>query len=340
MKIHTIHKRVNRSRVRRLSFPAIKVSYNNKHFYLALIRGKALFACARVSRADEDPNKGYQRLLKASRAKVIAEYFNTGNVIPGSIILSAQPEASLNFNQAKSEISFLASEGAFLVIDGQHRLYGAHEATVEVQLPVCIFEGLNTAQEVQYFLDINGTQRGVPRTLQLEIVKFSAPEDSEDAVRVKLFNELNSNPESPLCNKMSPTKSVIGKLSHVPFKAAIDPILRNPQFRRSTFENKTKLLINFLTAAEAAMAEAGRPEKMTNAAFFQSLFVGFDSIMNYTRLHYGNLKEESFRAALAPLSQIDWDRHSGTNKAAIQNLAKEILSLILGSEGLSDEMLQ
>jgi DGQHR domain-containing protein len=325
---------------RRVDCPAIKIAYNGKQFYLARIRGKTLFGCSSVSRADEDPDKGYQRLLKSSRARVIASYFDAGNIIPGSIILSAQPEAALSFVERTSSVSFDSVERAFLVIDGQHRLYGAHEASVDVQLPVCIFEGLTVAEEVQYFLDINGTQRGVPRTLQLEIAKFSVPEDSEEMTRVKLFKALNSNPESPLCGKMSPTKSVVGKLSHVPFKMAVDPILRHPQFQRTSIENKVLLLMNFLLGAESALAEAGHPEKLTNAAFFQSLFSCFDAIKNHTRLTQGDLKAESFTTVLAPLAQLDWDRHIGTNKAAIHNLSREILSHVVGDEGLSDEMLK
>jgi DNA sulfur modification protein DndB len=261
-------------------------------------------------------------------------------MIPGAIILSAQPCAHFSFDAAASTVTFNRSPGAFLVIDGQHRLYGAHEANVDVKLPVCVFEKLTIADEVQYFLDINGTQRGVPRTLQLEIVKFSAADGSDDQIRIKLFKELNTNPESPLCGKLSPTKSVIGKLSHVPFKTAIDPVLRYPQFRRSTFENKVQLLINFLCGAESALAVAERPDKLTNAAFFQALFSCFESIMNHTRLAYRDLKAESFKMALAPLAQIDWDRHSGTNKAAIQELARDIQDLVVGGKGIDDEILR
>lgn len=321
-------------------YPAIIVEYSNKHFFLSSMPGKALSHCAKVSRADENPDKGYQRLLMSNRAKNIAEYFNQGNMIPGSIILSAQPEARVTYDKAKMEISFLPIPGAFLVIDGQHRLYGAHEAKVDVKLPVCIFEGLDLEREVEYFLDINGNQRGVPRTLQLEIIKFSVPEESDDALRVKLFRELNSNPESPLCNKMSPTKSVVGKLSHVPFKTAIDPILRLPTFRRASIDKMTRLLINFLSATEEVLVEStGSEAKLTNAAFFQALFAGFEPIMNHTRRVYGDLKEDSFKKCVAPLANIDWSKHSGTNKAAIQRLAQDILTLVLSGEELSDDIL-
>jgi len=302
--------------------------------------GKDLANCAKVSRADEDIDKGYQRLLKSTRARSIAEYFNQGNMIPGSIILSAQPEAQIRYDDTRGVISFLPVPGAFLVIDGQHRLYGAHEATVDVTLPVCIFEGLDLEQEVQYFLDVNGNQRGVPRTLQLEIIKFSAPEESDDMLRVNLFRELNTNPDSPLCNKMSATKSVVGKLSHVPFKAAIEPILRIPMFREADHDKKTQLLMNFLNAVESVLVDSmGSTSKLTNAAFFQALFFGFEAMMNHTLRVHGDLKEDSFRQTVAPLANIDWDVHSGTNRAEIQKLSQHILSLVLAGDKLSDDIL-
>lgn len=321
-------------------FPAIKVEYNEKHFFLSVIPGKQLFRLAKVSRAEEDPDKGYQRLLNEKRAKKIAEYYNEGNLIPGSVILSAQPEAKLSYSPDEGQITFLPIPGAFLVIDGQHRLYGAHEAAVSVHIPVCVFEGLDREEEVRYFLDVNGNQIGVPRTLQLEIVKFTVPAESDEALRVRLFQELNTNPESPLCNKMSPSKSVVGKLSHVPFKSAIDPLFRNPAFRRADFDTKCRLLINFLTAVESVLEEStGSAAKLTNAAFFQSLFIAFEAIMNQTRLAHGDLKESSFRQTVTSLANIDWDKHGGTNKAAIQEMSRHILGLVLPTQDLSRDVL-
>ena len=59
-------------------------------------------------------------------------------VIPGAIILSASTDANLKYDAQAREISFLRKTPAFLVIDGQHRLYGAHLANFDVPLVVSI----------------------------------------------------------------------------------------------------------------------------------------------------------------------------------------------------------
>ncbi|PKH87912.1 hypothetical protein CXF79_14945 [Colwellia sp. Bg11-28] len=56
----------------------------------------------------------------------------------------------------------------------QHRLYGAKLAEQDIELPVCILKGLDQTSEVQYFIDINSTQKGVPKTLRIELREFLA----------------------------------------------------------------------------------------------------------------------------------------------------------------------
>ena len=111
---------------------------------------------------------------------------------------------------------------------------------------MAILNGLDLASEVQYFLDINGEQRNVPRTLQIEVTKFLREQDDDETVRIKIFNELNTRPDSPLCNRLSATRSIPGKITHVPFKKAIDGVIQLPAVRKLSFEQKVLLLNNFL----------------------------------------------------------------------------------------------
>ena len=70
------------------------------------------------------------------------------------------------------------NSSSLFVIDGQHRLWGASKCEQEIYLPVCIFTNLELKQEVQYFLDINSNQKGVPKTLRIELLKFLSEPDS------------------------------------------------------------------------------------------------------------------------------------------------------------------
>lgn len=319
------------------SFSAIPISYNDTMFYMTVIPSKILFDTSKVSRADEDKERGYQRLLGSKRAKDIAKYINDGNVIPGAIILSAQKEANLQFDHKNKTLSYHLAPNAFIVIDGQHRLYGCHQSEQDIPLAVCIFENLSLEEEVQYFLDINSTQRSVPKTLQLELTKFVAKPESKDELRLRLFNELNEQPTSPLSGRMSSAKSVSGKLSHVGFKDAINPLLDTTLFQKMNFEDKTKMLINFLSAVEDVLIESeGNSKRLTIAVFFKALFGAFDEIRNLVITKFGNYQKESFLDIVAPIGDIDWERYKGTNKQVIKSLTEEIKTQVASRADLPD----
>ncbi len=297
------------------SFSAIPISYNDVTFYMTVIPSNILFDTSKISRADEDKERGYQRLLSSKRAKDIAGYINSGNVIPGAIILSAQREANLNFEQKSNKLTYDLVPNAFIVLDGQHRLYGTHQSEQSVPLAVCIFENLDLEEEAQYFLDINSTQKPVPKTLQIELTKFVAKPESKDEVRQRLFNELNEQPTSPLSGRMSPTKSVSGKLSHVTFRDAINPLFETALFKKMDFEDKTKMLINFLSAVEDVLIENdGNAKRLTMAVFFQALFGAFDDICALVMVKFSNYQKESFLDIVEPIGGIDWERYNGIKK--------------------------
>lgn len=312
------------------TFPVIPITYNDTTIYISVISSKTLFATSRVSRADEDKEKGYQRLLNKKRAKEIADYINQGNVIAGAIILSAQKTAQLKFDDKNKNLTYSLASDSFIVIDGQHRLYGAHESGQDIPLAVYIFANLDLKEEVQYFLDINTTQRGIPPTLQLELTKFNAEPESKEDIRKRLFDELNNRPDSPLSGRMSPTKSTPGKLSHVPFKNAIDSILETALFKKMSLEDKVKLLINFLLAIEDVLIEScGDSKKLTNAAFFQALFGAFGDICELVMMKFGNYQRESFLDITQSIGNIDWNQYKGTNKQIIKELTEEIRQQIV-----------
>jgi DNA sulfur modification protein DndB len=319
------------------SFSAIPISYNDITFYMTVIPSKILFDTSKVSRADEEKERGYQRLLGSKRAKDIAGYINNGNVIPGALILSAQKEAKLQFDHKSNRLTYYLAPNAFIVIDGQHRLYGIHQSEQDIPLAVCIFENLDLEEEVQYFLDINSTQRSVPKTLQLELTQFIAKPESKDEMRQRLFNELNEQPTSPLSGRMSPTKSVSGKLSHVGFKDAINPLLESALFKKMGFEDKTKMLINFLSAVEDVLIESeGNSKRLTTAVFFKALFGAFDDICDLVMMKFGNYQKESFLDIVEPIGEIDWERYKGTNKPVIKALTEEIKSQVASRAELRD----
>lgn len=330
--------------MKKILFPAFSIGTDDIECYVSVMSAKNIVEIATVSRISEDADKGYQRHLDQKRVKEITTYINNGNVIPGSVILSVQKGCDTNYDLKNKELSITLSAGNFLfVIDGQHRLYGASLCEQEVNLPVCIFTSLDIKQEIQYFLDINSYQRGVAKTLRLELLKFLAEPESRDDIRNRLFSDLNTDITSPLYNKMSPTVSIEGKLTHVPFQEAIDPLLNGSILKQFNYDSKKVLIINYLLAVEYMLKKMeGHSNRMTNAIFFQAIFKVFDDVCSLSLTHYRNYKESSFIEILEGIERLDFTRFTGSNnqvKNAMIKEMKDLLSIKSNILGVPDDLL-
>ena len=140
----------------RKSILALECNQNKKRFFIVSMESNDLKEMCFVSRKKENPIKGFQRLLNQNRAKSIANYLDEEKgVIPSAIILSAQDNAKIRYDAKTKKISFEKCSESMLVIDGQHRLYGLFETNNNYEIPVIIFDGLTSSEEVRLFIDIN-----------------------------------------------------------------------------------------------------------------------------------------------------------------------------------------
>ncbi len=72
------------------------VTQGKHRFYTLTVQSDVLANTCFVTTRDEDPIKGFQRMLDQKRAQQIADYIDMGfGTIPTSIVLSAQPSAHL-----------------------------------------------------------------------------------------------------------------------------------------------------------------------------------------------------------------------------------------------------
>lgn len=324
---------------RNIIVPAIKGAFEDQIFYVGLVSAKKLFAITEVSRVDDDPAKGYQRLLGTTRAKKIAEYIDEGYLLPGALVLSAQEGAIKKYDEKTKKLTLNNQPKSLLVIDGQHRLYGAHQAQSDIPLSVFILSNLRREEEVQYFLDINGLQRGVPKTLRLELTKFTAEPESKEDQLLRIFSELDENVHSPMCGKMTRTRSVSGKISHVAFQSAVGGLIDKAPMVSFNYDQKVQVILNFLQAVEETLVNVfGDASRISNSAFFQAVMSIFVDVCDLSYRKHGDYKKDSIKICLAPLSNVDFDRFSGTNKKAIKELGEEMRKHVFANEGVSDDL--
>src|SRR5207248_125753 len=106
-----------------------------------LFKAKAsdLYGMLSINRRAEDKDEGYQRTLSLSRVSSIMKHVIKRKPLPGCIIVALE---GASFDSAKGALRIPPGKDVGWVIDGQHRLAGAHEAVssgVDIELPVVAF---------------------------------------------------------------------------------------------------------------------------------------------------------------------------------------------------------
>lgn len=209
-----------------LSYTASLVTQGNHRFYTLTVPADVLARTCFVTTRDEDPEEGFQRLLSKSRAQEIADYIDSGfGTIPTSVILSAQPDSGFEYNTRNKTVSFKDQQDAFLIIDGQHRVYGFRLAKSDLRVPVVIYSGLKKQDETRLFIDINTKQKPVPNELLLDIRKLASNQDDTETILGQIFDLFDTEPGNPLFGMMSPRARKRQLISRVTFNSALKPLL-------------------------------------------------------------------------------------------------------------------
>ena len=270
------------------NFSASLISQGEHRFYQLAMPSDVLAECTFVSTREEDPEKGFQRLLSETRAGEIAKYIDSGlGTIPTSVILSAQETANFEYNSRNKTVDFFGDPHAFLILDGQHRVYGFRVAQTQIRVPVVIYNGLNRRDESRLFIDINSKQRGVPNELLLDIKKQADYETNEEEMFSEIFEAMNSDPSSPLFDRLSPSKKARNKISRVTFNASMKYIY-------STLSSKgaieiSEILINYLVAVQSGLlALEGDDKKLVQSSVFRALVAFFVPVASKVKDRFGS----------------------------------------------------
>ncbi|HET6233334.1 MAG TPA: DGQHR domain-containing protein [Longimicrobiaceae bacterium] len=284
-----------------LRYSVSLVTQGNHRFYTLTMPSDVLSRTCFVTTREEDPQAGFQRVLDQNRATQIASYIDSGfGTIPSSIVLSAQPDADLEIVGRGKTLQFRDSKKAFLVLDGQHRVYGFSFAKTALRVPVVIYNGLTRQDESRLFIDINTKQRPVPNELLLDIKKLADYENDTEQLLGELFDRFADSPDSPLLGFMSPSARTSGRLSRVTFNAAIKPLI-------SVFkDNDTEVVYNALRAYLAAFVVGASTSEMspniTNSTVFRGVMLLFPDVAQRVKDRFGAIYEErKFFDVLEPM---------------------------------------
>lgn len=303
------------------------VTQGKRKFYSLTMPSEILAETCTVDTREENPIEGFQRLLDEKRAQEIADYIDTGfGVIPTAIVLSAQPAAQLKYTSARRSITFKAVPGAFLILDGQHRVYGFTKAATKLRVPVVIFNDLSRQEESRLFIDINTKQRPVPNELLLDIKALADTETDREALLRDLFDRFAKDSDSPLIGLLSPASKVKGKLSRVSFNGAGRYIL--PTIGDATPEQVYETLSAYLWSWLSHLQKQKLDGMITNPTLFRALFMLFPEIARRVSDRSGQYSVSEFSVALAPVFSGLKDsrlRAPGKSPAALVDTCKDLL---------------
>lgn len=201
-----------------LYFTAIKLQQPIGDLFVGTIPSDKLSELAkadirRITSRDMERMSGIQRGLDTKRVVDITKYIETVDAsFPNAFILNlnseylnSPPSSIGNTCQDRSEIlcfEVAMSDGAFSIIDGQHRLSGFERADVEVfDLIVAFFIDLPIEDQAYLFSTINVTQQKVNKSLVYDLFDVSETRSPQRTAHL-ITKALNTDVDSPLYRRI------------------------------------------------------------------------------------------------------------------------------------------
>lgn len=178
-------------------------------------------------------DSGLQRRTDIKRIEEISSYTReaTGLVFPTPIVLSLNVFNSTEESLSKQELEdnyFTENFGTidykdfdsmeFTIIDGQHRLAGLVDAfnrsKIDIDMPVTIVLGASLSEATEIFIQINGNQRKVDRSMIYDLYGNIDKKEYEDIKKfVHVASILNERQNSPFFNMVKRLGSGTGTIS-------------------------------------------------------------------------------------------------------------------------------
>lgn len=159
-------------------FPFILVKQKEHSFRLTSLPAGLLTRISYAAVRRKDTEEGaVQRILNSARIAGIKDFALKMGDFPASIVLN-WVDGSLQEKNGTIEIPDKPKVAQ--IIDGQHRVAGLKQAIDEnphaenYEIPVAIYEGLDTANSARIFISINTEQRPAPKSLVFDLYGVSA----------------------------------------------------------------------------------------------------------------------------------------------------------------------
>ena len=217
--------------------------------YSTAISGKWLLDHSTPSWRIDDPQKGFQRIVREERARQIAVgVLDQNRTFPNAIILATDIEVL----QIENGQLTLPAKIKFLVVDGQNRLWAQEYSDFDANYACLIHTGLTEVGMARLFLEINDNQKRVPSSLRWDLVRLVRPDDDPYSIgAADMVYSLASEKSSPLFQRIDLT----GEQYEITLKqGSLTPEIRNLLSSRKSpihslsFEQQYHLFVQYFIA--------------------------------------------------------------------------------------------
>jgi DGQHR domain-containing protein len=264
-----------------ITVPALKISQGEAAFYVFKLNASRLWPMVSINRRSETEDRGYQRVLSNARVEAVANHIKSEKPLPNSVLV-ALDEAK--YDEKRKELTIPKGKDIGWVIDGQHRIAGAHEAAKKVDIELCVFAfvGVDEEFQIEQFVTINREQKGVPTSLVYDLLSHlpnkKKPSDVANERAAEIANVLRHDVKSALSNRIVVTQSPNkGQISITNFVRKVAPLVHPERghLRTYTLPEQAQIVSNYFGALKETF-----PEQWSKAdnIFFKT--VGFGAMMN------------------------------------------------------------
>lgn len=313
-----------------LALPALVVKQSQHEFYLCKLPAGVLVRISYAAiRGADDEAGAVQRFLNPRRIAKLKAFALAGGDFPGTVVLNWQgSDEHAIFSGGLLHLP--QRERSAQIIDGQHRVAGLREAIREkkalegLEVPVVLYDRLDTRSCADIFLAINTEQKPVAKSLVFDLYGVASQFVVDPpAVRAKdIAEKLNNDDFSPYFSLIkfpgSPRRKGGIALSTV-VSALKSLVAEKGEFEQvgiEGLEQQAKILMNYFTALRAKYGDDWYDT--SNAFMYAAGFIGAVDFFR-TRLVSFCMKSKNFTAEFIE-SVIDLDSTTLIRQSEIRGL--------------------
>jgi DGQHR domain-containing protein len=320
-------------------FPVNVVQQGDEQLYVFGAKATELYHAVSINRRIEGKDEGYQRTLSQSRVAAITKHILAGRPLPGSIIVSFD---NAEYDEQAGTLTVPSGTDVGWVIDGQHRLAGAEQASrqgTDIDLAVVAFVGLTQMRQIEQFVVINREAKNVPTSLYLDLLKLLPTKRPADVAKERaadLANELKRQEESPFYERIVVTVSPAeGQVSLTNFVRKIAPLVTPEKGTLGIYTEREQyaILFNYFEGLRQVFPQEyeARGSVFFKTVGFGALWNAFPTFFNMAIKYQQGFAATDVIAIWKKIETFDWSgfREYGSGNQAEQ-MAGDDLKAALG----------